>query len=178
MASVFAHAISAVALGKVMIRIKQPFKFWLLAMFCAIIPDADVLSFNFGIPYDHVFGHRGFTHSFFFSFILGNLVVLIFFHEIPRLTREWWFMVLIFSLCTASHAILDAMTTGGLGVAFFAPFDNDRYFLPWRVIKVSPISISSFFSEWGWKVIKSELLCVGLPSLIVILFSEFFRRVE
>jgi hypothetical protein len=26
------------------------------------------------------------------------------------------------------------MTNGGLGVAFFSPFDNGRYFLPWRPI--------------------------------------------
>jgi hypothetical protein len=35
-------------------------------------------------------------------------------------------------LATASHGVLDATTNGGLGVAFFSPFDNRRYFLPWR----------------------------------------------
>jgi hypothetical protein len=35
-----------------------------------------------------------------------------------------------FSFVTASHGMLDAMTDGGLGVAFFAPFDNARYFFP------------------------------------------------
>ncbi|MBK8609138.1 MAG: hypothetical protein IPL84_04125 [Chitinophagaceae bacterium] len=35
----------------------------------------------------------------------------------------------LFLLAAASHAILDAMTTGGLGVAF-SPFDNTRYFFP------------------------------------------------
>jgi len=29
-------------------------------------------------------------------------------------------------LATASHGVLDAMTNGGLGVAFFSPFDNRR----------------------------------------------------
>jgi len=38
------------------------------------------------------------------------------------------------------------MTKGGLGVAFFSPFDNSRYFLPWRPIRVSPIAIHRFFS--------------------------------
>ena len=27
---------------------------------------------------------------------------------------------------------------GGLGVAFFSPFSNARYFLPWRPIRVAP----------------------------------------
>lgn len=29
----------------------------------AMLPDADVLAFKFGIAYGNVFGHRGFTHS-------------------------------------------------------------------------------------------------------------------
>jgi hypothetical protein len=33
-------------------------------------------------------------------------------------------------LATAGHGLLDAMTNGGLGLAFFSPFDNHRYFLP------------------------------------------------
>jgi hypothetical protein len=35
------------------------------------------------------------------------------------------------------------MTDGGLGIAFFAPFDNTRYFLPFGPIKVSPIGPAS-----------------------------------
>ena len=26
---------------------------------CAVLPDADVLAFRFGIPYESVWGHRG-----------------------------------------------------------------------------------------------------------------------
>jgi inner membrane protein len=47
-------------------------------------------------------------------------------------------------LATASHGVLDAMTDGGLGVAFFSPVDNTRYFLPFNPIRVSPIGISRF----------------------------------
>ena len=72
-------------------------------------------------------------------------------------------MALVIGLVTASHGLLDAMTNGGLGIAFFAPFDDGRYFLPWRPIEVSPIGAGAFFSEWGLRVIKSELLWVWLP---------------
>jgi inner membrane protein len=58
------------------------------------------------------------------------------------------------------------MTDGGLGIAFFAPFDNTRYFLPFRPIKVSPIGLS-FFSARGLDVIRSELLWVCLPAAII-----------
>ena len=43
------------------------------------------------------------------------------------------------------HGLLDAMTDGGLGVAFFSPFDNRRYFLPWTPIRVIPDRRQPFF---------------------------------
>ncbi len=36
----------------------------------AMLPDADVLAFKFGVAYGNVFGHRGFTHSLLFAFVL------------------------------------------------------------------------------------------------------------
>ena len=70
------------------------------------------------------------------------------------------------------------MTSGGLGVAFFSPWDNTRYFLPWRPIVVSPIGIENFFSEWGWNVIQSELIWIGLPCLALILLTTFINRMN
>ncbi len=68
------------------------------------------------------------------------------------------------------------MTNGGLGVAFFAPFDNTRYFFPWRPIQVSPIGAKAFFSAAGWRVIKSELIWVWLPSIAVIVFARVLNK--
>ncbi len=42
-----------------------------------MLPDADVLSFKFGLAYGNVFGHRGFTHSLVFAFVVPLLCVLI-----------------------------------------------------------------------------------------------------
>src|SRR5262249_59805525 len=81
-----------------------------------------------------------------------------------------WTRFLLFSYffaVTTSHGILDAMTDGGLGIAFFAPFDDTRYFLPFRPIKVSPIGLS-FFSARGLDVIRSEFLWVCLPPAIIV----------
>jgi len=55
-------------------------------------------------------------------------------------------------------------------------FDNDRYFLPWRPVVVSPIGIRPFFSEWGLRVIESELLWIWLPCLIFIAVVGIARR--
>jgi inner membrane protein len=69
-------------------------------------------------------------------------------------------------LATASHGVLDAITNGGLGVAFFSPFDNTRYFLPWRPVRVSPIAVYRFFSARGYAVLQSELLWIWLPAIL------------
>ena len=173
MASAFSHALAAVAIGRAL-TIRESLKFWLLGMFCAVIPDADVVAFSFGIPYDHPFGHRGFTHSLFFAVILGALITLVFYKNVPLRSRRFAVLSGYFFLATASHSVLDAFTNGGLGVAFFYPFTDARYFFPWRPIQVSPISVDSFFSEWGIRVLKSELIWIGIPSVAVIVVS-FFR---
>ncbi len=145
-------------------------------MLCTILPDADIVMFKFGVPYEHVLGHRGFSHSLVFAVILGVIVTAIFYRSIKLTSKQGLLFILYFTLCTASHILLDALTNGGLGVAVFAPFDNTRYFLPWRPIQVSPIGIESFFSEWGWRVIKSEAVWVGVPALLYLTIVALFKR--
>src|SRR6267378_8050335 len=73
-----------------------------------------------------------------------------------------------FFLATASHGLLDAMTNGGLGVAFFAPFCDTRYFLPWQPIVVSPaIDPRALRSAWpAGDVERARLgLVAGGPDL-------------
>lgn len=69
-------------------------------------------------------------------------------------------------LAAASHGILDAMTDGS-GVAFFAPFDDTRYFLPWRPIPVSPMSPGQFFSRRGVAIMQAETLLLWLPAAVL-----------
>lgn len=45
MASAFAHAVAAVAVGKAF-SLKNSWKFWLLGMLCAIFPDFDAIGFK------------------------------------------------------------------------------------------------------------------------------------
>jgi inner membrane protein len=84
-------------------------------------------------------------------------------------------LALYFVAITASHGVLDALTSGGPGVAFFAPFDSTRYFFPWRPIPVSPLA-SRFFSEWGWRVFSAELALIWLPAGIVALVARGLPR--
>jgi len=176
MASVFSHAIASVALGKVSFVKEINWKFWLAGIFCAVVPDADAIGFFMGIPYDSLMGHRGITHSIFFAIILSLFISIICFQHEQLFSKKWWAIFLFLFLSTISHGIIDTMTTGGLGVAFFAPFNNERYFFPWKVIQVSPIGISKFFSEWGWRVIKSEIKWIWIPSFIIIILWEIIKN--
>ena len=85
------------------------------------------------------------------------------FRAVERGSRRWWQLITYFFIVTASHGILDAMTDGGLGVAFLAPFDNSRYFFPWRPVMVSPIGVAPFFSRYGLNVLLSEIVWIWEP---------------
>jgi len=65
-------------------------------------------------------------------------------------------------VCAASHPLLDAMTSGGLGVALAWPWSEHRFFAPWRPIRVSPFA-PQFFSARGLATLLSELRWVWLP---------------
>jgi inner membrane protein len=168
MASAFTHAFVAAALGKIVTAGKMPLRFWSLGIFCSILPDLDVFGFYYGIRYGDLMGHRGFTHSLLFAAITAALVMVLAFRDVPRFTKKWWLLAAYFFAVTASHGVLDAMTSGGYGIAFFSPFDKTRYFLPWRPLRVSPIGVRGFFSRWGADVLVSELLWVWLPVLAVL----------
>ena len=135
----------------------------LAAAVASILPDADAIGFFLGIPYGHAMGHRGFSHSIAFALILGLMGVLLASRLHVRRTAA--FLVLFFS--ALSHGLLDAMTSGGLGIAFFSPFSNARYFLPWRMIQVAPLSPERFLSGHGWEILKSEFVWVWAPSLAI-----------
>lgn len=162
MASILGHGFVGYTLAKV---IDNNDTKWLLlaAVFSTILPDFDIVGFRLGIPYLHPLGHRGFTHSIVFA-ILWSLFLMVTF---GRKYKIIWFLVVFLSIL--SHGLLDACTSGGKGVGFFIPFDNERYFFSFREIKVSPIGIDKFFSERGLKVIFSELKYIVLPCFVILL---------
>ncbi|MGH9904487.1 MAG: metal-dependent hydrolase [Pyrinomonadaceae bacterium] len=178
MATIISHSIAALALGRVFAPDKMPLRFWFLSCFCAICPDFDVIAFAFDVSYGDMLGHRGITHSLLFAFGLGVLIVLLWFRETQLFTGKWWLLVSYFFVVTASHSVLDAITNGGLGVAFFAPFYNERFFFPWRPVEVSPIGIEPFLSEWGLAVMVSEIKWIWIPSGLLVIMATFVRRLR
>ena len=148
-------------------------KLILVGAACSIIPDLDAIGYKLGIKYGDMFGHRGFTHSIAFAAALSALLTFTLFRSGRGSS---WAILLFLFISTLSHSLLDMLTNGGLGVALFAPFSGERFFFPWRPIEVSPIGIASFFSEWGMRVIYSELRWVWLPSMVVLATGYIVRR--
>ncbi|MFN0202331.1 MAG: metal-dependent hydrolase [Bacteroidia bacterium] len=174
MASIITH--SLVGLGAALMMPKD----WRTSIFLAVatiapsLPDLDVLGFYAGIPYGSFWGHRGFIHSFCFAFLLSALLTIIVrTHQKTTFVKLWLFLGTIIS----THGILDAMTTGGHGIALFSPWNDERIFLPWRVIQVSPMHLSQFFSEWGLEVLKSEMIYVWLPLFLLLFLVKMIKQI-
>jgi len=175
LASAFSHAVAALGVGTCFYRRDIPKRVWIAGALCSVVPDLDVVGFRFGIHYGDFWGHRGFTHSLFFAALLAGIVLSLGFRRISVGVNLFWIWSYLF-LATASHGFLDAMTDGGLGVAFFSPFENHRYFLPWRPISVSPIGFGRFFSDQGLAVLQSELVWVWIPSGLFAVLVWLLRR--
>lgn len=156
-----------VALGP---RIIPP-RLLLAGLLFALLPDADVLAFKFGIAYADAFGHRGFSHSLLFAAICGALAAL----DCRLLGCSPLKALLWIVLATASHSLLDAATDGGLGVDWLWPWSEQRFFLPWRPIEVSPF-VNGFFSQRDLQVLASEARWVWLPCLVLALLGLAWRH--
>ena len=188
MPSVFTHAVAAAALGAVMVPGHG--RVIALGAACAVLPDADVVAFFLDVPYRGMLGHRGLSHSIPFAAALAVVLTWLARGQIlrcacKRTTQDLTprrsspgagrFGAFLF-LATASHGVLDALTDGGLGVAFLAPLSDARSFFPWRPIAVSPISARRFFSSEGLPVIASEIVVVWIPAALVCAAALALRR--
>lgn len=175
MPTIFSHAVFAAVTGKAFLKKPVSGWFWLLTAVCAMIPDADVIGYSFGVERGGMFSHRGFTHSFLFAILFGSLAAFVARRFLNvRLSFGW--LTLFFSLATFSHPLLDMLTNGGSGVALFAPLSNSRFAFPWRPIEVSPIGLR-FFSDRGWAVILSEFIWVWIPALTILGLSMMTRKI-
>jgi inner membrane protein len=93
--SLITHSIVGLAAGKTVAIKKLPGKFWLWSIVCPLIPDADVIGFSLGIPYENFWGHRGIFHSLMFAFIVSIFVVNGFFRE-KKVIKKMDFICSIF----------------------------------------------------------------------------------
>jgi inner membrane protein len=169
MPTIITHALVPITIAVVAGRRRIAPPVALLGGLMAILPDADVIGFGLGVAYADTWGHRGALHSLAMAAMITGLIALVW-----RQARQAWSAAFLF-VSMASHGLLDTVTSGGLGIALFWPFDDTRYFAPWRPIRVSPIGVH-FFSLRGLETLLSELRWVWLPCGVAIAASLAFRR--
>jgi len=175
MPSIISHAVFASSLGAAgSPGARMPVRYWAALAVVAALPDLDVVVYPLGLNAPHMLGHRGLTHSLPFAAVFAALNVRLVFRDArwrPVWTRLW----LVFFAAMASHGVLDAMTNGGQGIAFFAPFSDARWHFGWQPILVSPIGVGAFLSEYGLRVLQNEMLWLWLPSAILAASAWYVR---
>ena len=124
---------------------------------CAALPDIDVLA----AP---LIAHRGITHSLLFAFTAAALATALFFRGHGRRI----FAVLCVALL--SHSFLDAFSSYSVGLAFFAPFSDERYRFLWTPLG-DPAGRLSY-------QLLQEVLVVLLPALLAIRLGLRIRRAK
>jgi len=165
LATAFTHALVGGSLGQLspkgLPRVRLVF--WLAL--AAVAPDLDVVAFKLGIPYGHMFGHRGFSHSLVFALLAAPFFALAAVAKDSWFGRAWWGVAGLFAVAVASHGLLDAITDAGLGIGFFVPFSEERYFFPWRPLITASVSPVGFFNARAGAILRSEITAVWLPLL-------------
>jgi inner membrane protein len=162
------HAVAALAVGSLFVGRGMPRKALAAGAVLAVAPDLDLAAYYLGVPYGAPLGHRGLSHSLVFAAGLGGVAAAAYSRTVripdPARSPGRGILWLYFFLCAASHGVLDALTDGGRGVAFLAPFDDTRYFLPFRPIRAAPLSLGGILSGRTLATLWSEFLWVWIPS--------------
>lgn len=173
MPTILTHAVAGAGVAVLANPAASP-AYMAMAMGLGVLPDLDAVGFYLGVPYRSFFGHRGFSHSLCCSLLLSLLAAQL---ASGFLGVPWWLLGLAFFLAMTSHGLLDGLTNGGLGVAYFSPFDTKRYFLPWRPIQVSTIGLPSHWSDM-LRVLASEIRWVWLPLAILVGARVFWYHAD
>jgi len=173
MPSAIAHGLVGASLASILPHRQRAT--WIAAAFAllAAAPDLDVIGYRLGIPYAHPLGHRGLTHSLFFAAAIALISIPLWRRVVGHSAGA---AALLTFLAIGSHGVLDAFTDAGLGIGLLIPFDNGRYFAPWRPILTSPLSVSAFVSPRGLTILLNEALWVGLPVVAFVVLVRAFRR--
>lgn len=116
----------------------------------AAVPDVDAIGRPFGgSDVALLGGHRGDTHSVWFALIVGVVAFAFAKHAGVRFNPARF--ATYAALVVLSHGLLDALSTYGEGVAFFAPLSVVRWKAAWQ-----PFS-----------GLLSEIVILWLPALVL-----------
>lgn len=162
MTTVFTHAVVPLALGLALGPQRVSGRLLAAGVLASVAPDCDVLGMHlFGLPYGHALGHRGASHSLLASVLWAALAAWCW----RGLCGRSALAVFGFAFASmVSHPLLDMLTTGGMGVAFWWPLSDARLFAPWQFIHVSPMGVRQVWGVSLGQALLSELRWVWLPA--------------
>jgi inner membrane protein len=169
MPTIMSHAVVPLTVAAVLGKNRIPAPVAIAGAVLAMIPDADVVGFKFGVAYADQFGHRGASHSFVAAALFAALI-----YAVLSAARSRFCAAFLF-LSAASHGLLDTLTNGGLGAALLWPFSDQRVHAPVTPIQVSPIG-GGFFSARGLAVLVSEALWIWIPCGLLLGVKRVFRH--
>jgi len=122
-----AHSLTVASLLSVIDRnsFRQSWKLFLIGVILGNLPDLD-FCFVWFMHGDEDW-HRGFAHSLPFAALIGIAAGWIFCHIEKR--QISWYPFGLFTLLTASHGVLDTLTTASAadGVELLSPFTRMRF---------------------------------------------------
>lgn len=166
-------------LGFLGARSAAMWRLWPLSLFCAALPDIDGVIPRLAARLFHahlsgmLWSHRGFSHSLFFALLAGTLAAL-YARKVLRCDRSLPFLGLYFLAITASHGLIDAITNGGEGIMFLAPFYSERYACPFA--PVPALRARQWLGAQGVITFGRELLWIWLPVVFGYLGLQLRRR--
>ncbi len=73
---------------------------------------------------------------------------------------------------------MDALTDAGLGVGFFIPFTQERYFFPWRPVMTASLNPATFWSPKNLEILFNEIAYVWMPLAGVSMVFHLIRQAK
>jgi inner membrane protein len=131
MPSSIAHASVAILLSPILADRPIAPRLIGITAIAAALPDIDAI----GRPFGHgdilvLGGHRAVTHSVFFALAAAAAIAAVISRGNSDVNR--WRISAYVAAVVLSHGVLDAFTTYGEGVAFFAPLSLHRWKSSWQ----------------------------------------------
>ena len=129
----------------------------------AIAPDLDVIGRAFDIPHTAPLGHRGISHSLVAAALLALLATIGSARDRPLPSFAFLFAA------AASHGLTDMLTDGGKGIMLWWPLSDVRFAWAERPVEVSGILGRSIVDGRLPAVLRSELVWLVAPALLLAL---------
>lgn len=170
------HLIVSLPINQSVMKRNNNKKVFLFSILAAGFADIDYIAYLYGVPETNFFGHRAFTHSFFFSFVFALTVCVIFFREIKFKSKSFFLLLINFFFIASSHSILDFLVNKNSGAALFSPFIKERIIFAYAPIAETTTGVIAYFQNYLWLILKVEFFYIIMPALIIYFF--LFKKLK